>query len=172
MNIILQNFLLQLGSLVLGVSGGFCLSQFAQEELSLYKKHIPIVFQFLSFTTLLAPLLFSLYIADFKKVVPFFVLFFVYVLLFWKTRDKKDDLSSGFLYIAPLTLFLASGNKEVLFLTLLLLLVTVILFVLSLFPSFEKMNLLKKCTFLAQEFSGFFFMTSLLYGFTFLLTFL
>ncbi len=171
MNLLLQNFLLQLSSLLLGVISGSFLSWLAAEELSLYKKHISLVFQFLSFAALLAPLLFFLYFFDFKRIIPFFVLLLVYTLIFWKTKNNPHDIFHGFLYIVPLMLFLASGNQEVFFLTLSLFLVTVILSILSFAHSLEKMNLLKKYKYFAQEFSGFFFMTVLLYGITFVLTF-
>ncbi|MBI5002672.1 hypothetical protein HZC31_04760 [Candidatus Woesearchaeota archaeon] len=163
MNFILQNFLLQMSSLLLGVLGGSFLSVLAQEEISLYKKKIDVLTSLFSFTILLAPALFFLYFSDFKKILPFFVLFLVYVFLFWRTKDKKEDIFRGFLYISPLTLFLASADKDVFFLTLSLFLVVVVLWVVSLFPSLEKMSFWRKCIFLAQEFSGFIFMTALVY---------
>ena len=163
MNLILQNFLLQMSSLLLGVLSGSFLSVLAQEEISLYKKKIDVLTALFPFITLLVPVLFFLYFSDFKKILPFCVLFLVYVFLFWRTKDQKDDISRGFLYISPLTLFLASADKDAFFLTLSFFLLTIILFILSFAPSFEKMSFWRKSIFIAQEFSGFIFMTALVY---------
>ena len=163
MNLILQNFLLQLSSLLFGIIGGSLLSIFAQEEFSLYKRKIGHFITLLSFTTILAPFFFYLYFSDFKKIIPFFVLFFVYGVLFWRTKEQKEDIFRVFLYISPLTLLLASADKDAFFLTLSFFLLTIILFILSFAPSLEKMGFVRKCIFIAQEFLGFIFMTALVY---------
>ncbi len=169
MNLILQNFLLQLGSLFIGTLGGITLVHLAQEELSLYKKQLTLLFPVLSFATLLAPLLLFLYASDFYKVVPFFVLFFVYGFMFWRVKDKNDDLSRGFFYIVPLTLFLASNDVQVFFFTLSLFLLTVIVFTLSLLSHLQKIIVLESCILLFRKFSIFFLMTLLAYFITFFL---
>src|SRR3989344_2639146 len=168
MNLILQNFLLQMSSLLLGVLSGSFLSVLAREEISLYKKKIDVLTSLFPFIAFLVPVLFFLYFSDFKKILPFVVLFLVYVFLFWSTKDQKDDISHGFLSISPLILFLASADKDAFFLTLSFFSLTIILSILSFVPSLEKMHFLKKCTFLAQEFSGFIIMTVLVYGITWL----
>ena len=166
MNLILQNFLLQMSSLLLGVLSGSFLSVLAREEISLYKKKIDVLTSLFPFIAFLVPVLFFLYFSDFKKILPFVVLFLVYVFLFWRTKDQKDDISHGFLSISPLILFLASADKDAFFLTLSFFPLTIILSILSFVPSLEKMHFLKKCTFLAQEFSGFIIMTVLVYSIT------
>ena len=166
MNLILQNFLLQISSLLLGVLSGSFLSVLAQEEISLYKKKIDVLTSLFLFITFLVPVLFFLYFSDFKKILPFFVLFLVYVFLFWRTKDKKEDIFRGFLSISPLILFLASADKDAFFLTLSFFSLTIILSILSFVPSLEKMHFLKKCAFLAQEFFGFLVMTLLVYSIT------
>ena len=171
MNLILQNFLLQTTSLLLGVLSGSFLSVLAQEEIPIYKKKIDFLTALFPFITFLVPVLFFLYFSDFKKILPFCVLFLVYVFLFWRTKEQKEDISRGFLYISPLTLFLASADTDAFFLTLSFFLLTIILFILSFAPSLEKMDFLKKCTFLVQEFSGFLFMTLFVYGITWLIGF-
>ncbi len=166
MNLILQNFLLQISSLLLGVLSGSFLSVLAQEEIPLYKKKIDFLIALFPFITLLVPVLFFLYFSNFKKILPFCVLFLVYVFLFWRTKEQKDDISRGFVYISPLTLFLASADKDAFFLTLSFFLLTITLFILSFASSFGKMSFWRNCIFIAQEFSGFIFMTVLVYGIT------
>lgn len=172
MNLILQNFLLQISALFIGIFGGISVVTFAEEELSLYKKYFSSLFTGLSFATLFVPILFFLYFSDFKKIIPFLVLGCVYVAVFWKTKDSAYDLSSGFLYIAPLTLFLASDDLQLFFLTLAFFLLTIMTFTVSSLSSFTKKNFFGKCQFFTQEFFAFFLMTVLLYSMTFFFAFL
>lgn len=165
MNIILQNFLLQMSSLFIGTLGGITLAHFAQEELSLYKKQCTFLFPVLSFATLLAPSFF--FLSNFKKIIPFVVLFCIAAILFWKTKEKREDFIQGFFYIAALTFFLSSSAYLVFFLALSFFVIAVIVLTISLLSS-EKRSFLQMCIFLCKEFFGFLFITILLYFITFL----
>lgn len=168
MNLILQNFLLQISSLFIGTLGGITIAHLAQEEISLYKKQLTLLFPVLSFAMLLAPSF--LFLSDFKKIIPFVVLFCIAAALFWKTKGKKDDFIQGFSYIAALTLFLSSSASFGFFLTLSFFVITVIVLTISLFSS-EKRTFLEICLSLCKEFSGFFFITVFLYLITFFFAF-
>ncbi len=169
MNLILQNFLLQISSLFIGILGGITLAHLAQEELSLYKKQLTLLFPILSFATLFSPCFF--FLSDLKKIIPFVVLFFIAAALFWRTKGKREDFIQGFFYIAALTFFLSSSDSLGFFLALLFFVLTIIVLILSLFCS-EKMHFLQTSTLLCKEFFGFLLITVLLYSMTFFFSFL
>ena len=99
MNLILQNFLLQVSPLFLGILGGSFLSVLAREEISLYKKKIDVLTALFPFITLLVPVLFFLYFSDFKKILPFCVLFLVYVFLCLKrVKPAKKKFAKRILF--------------------------------------------------------------------------
>lgn len=105
MNTLITNFLLQCSVLVLGVLAGLLTSWLASEELQKYKK-ITVSLILVSFVlTLLSPLFFV------EKWVPV-----VFIALSWGViAFPQKNQEQVFFMLVPLTLFLATENKDAFF---------------------------------------------------------
>lgn len=155
---LLQNLLIQIAVLVLGILAGIVVSWLAQEELVLSKEKIFLFAKIVFVLTLLAPLFFVE-----RWLIVAFVALSYGVIAF----PQKNEVQIFYL-IAPLTLFLSTQNKEGFFVTGGLFLIATVLTTLLFFSDFVKKKQIvwkkEMWMLLGKKYSGFLLLNGLVYS--------